>query len=83
MLISNGEEEEQRQLSASVQSETAYGVGAGRQSGKSGAECSQQEPLLKPCFLFIFPKYGSEYTGVKRKSELFEIVNVRVGYGHE
>lgn len=56
MLISNGEEEEQCHLSTSVRSKRVYSVNARRQSKKSGAECSQQEPLLKMFFSFKHPQ---------------------------
>lgn len=79
-MLSSGEEGEQCHLSTSVRSRRVYGVDAGRQSRKSGAECSQQELLLEMFFPLSIPRCGSECIGVKRKSELLEIVNVRVGY---
>lgn len=45
-----GEEGEQSQLSTSVWSKTVYGVYAGKQLRKSGAECSQQEQLFESFF---------------------------------
>lgn len=50
---------------------------------KAGAEGSPQEPLWKTFFPFIIPKCGNECVGVKRKSELLEKVNVKVGYWHK
>lgn len=74
VLISSSKGD-QCQLSSSVWWKPVHGVDAGMWWGRSGDECSHQEPLLET-FPFIIPRGGSKCIGVKRKSELLEIMCV-------
>lgn len=74
VLISSSKGD-QCQLSSPVWWKPVHGVNAGMWWGRSGDECSHQEPLLET-FPFIIPRGGSKCIGVKRKSERLEIMCV-------